>query len=198
MGSSRRWVGVAAVWLLGVTCGFAVLWRHAAARGSDTRAPASWPAQTRLTRAADRATLLVFVHPRCSCSRATLAELSKLLARVPGRAEASVVMARPDGVPAERGELDELARRAGARTVEDPGAVEAARFGAETSGATLLYDAAGRLAFAGGLTSMRGHEGDSFGQERIVALLSDGAPDRTDSPVFGCPIHDRSETKEDR
>jgi hypothetical protein len=107
-------------------------------------------------------------------------------------------MARPDGVPPERGELDELAQRAGVRTVEDPGGREATRFGADTSGATLLYDAAGRLAFAGGLTMSRGHEGNSFGEERIVALLTGTTPDRNDSPVFGCPIHDRSETKEAR
>jgi hypothetical protein len=37
---------------------------------------------------------------------------------------------------------------------------------------------------------VRGHEGDSFGQERIVALLAGGTADRADSPVFGCPLSD--------
>ena len=183
-------MAVALVWLAGVAGGFGILWRYAAARGADTRAPASWPAETRLARASDRATLLVFVHPRCSCTRATLAELGKLLQRVPGRVDATVVLVRPDGLPAgwERGELSAMAERAGARTVEDPAGAEATRFGAETSGATLLYAADGRLEFAGGLTSVRGHEGDSLGQERIVALLTGGRADRPDSPVFGCPL----------
>ena len=37
------------------------------------------------------------------------------------------------------------------------------RFGAETSGQTLLYDRDGRLLFSGGTTGSRGHDGDNAG-----------------------------------
>ena len=43
--------------------------------------------------------------------------------------------------------------------------------------------------FSGGLTSSRGHEGDSFGVRRIASLLTTGTADRRDSPVFGCALH---------
>jgi hypothetical protein len=62
------------------------------------------------------------------------------------------------------------------------------------SGFTLLYDPAGRLRFAGGITSARGHEGDSFGQRRILAVLSGDPADRADAPVFGCSLHGAART----
>jgi hypothetical protein len=58
----------------------------------------------------------------------------------------------------------------------------------ETSGAVVLYDAAGKLAFRGGITAARGHEGDSFGRQRIMALLNGAHADRADAPIFGCAL----------
>ena len=49
---------------------------------------------------------------------------------------------------------------------DDDGA-EARRFGAETSGQTLLYDARGALAFSGGITGARGHAGDNAGRASL-------------------------------
>jgi hypothetical protein len=141
--------------------------------------------------------LLMFVHPRCACSHASLVELGHLVARVRGRVAPTVVFVRPRGADDPdfaRGELRTLAASMpDVAIVDDAGGVEARRFGAATSGATLVYDTNARLLFAGGLTSVRGHEGNSFGQERIVALLSGAAADRTDSPVFGCALEDDSQ-----
>jgi hypothetical protein len=200
LGLRSTWPWLATLtWVLAVVAGFAILWRHAAGRGVASRAPVTWPAESRLHRAAAGATLLVFVHPHCPCSRATLNELGRLLGRVRGRVSAAVVLVRPDGVAPgwENGEIRELALRLrGVTTFEDDGGLEAQRFGASTSGATLLYGAGGALEFSGGLTSVRGHEGDSFGQERIVALLTTGLADRADSPVFGCPLLNDEPQKE--
>jgi hypothetical protein len=197
--SPLPWVLATAAWLACIGVGFAGVWRYGAARGADTRAPGVWPAGTTLPRAHDRATLLVFMHPRCVCSHATVTELARLLPRVRGRVAATAVFVRPRGVPDGWTET-ELRRRAagvvGLRVVDDDGGVEARRFGAATSGATLLFAADGRLLFSGGLTDSRGHEGDSFGEERVVALLTSGAADRNDSPVFGCPLEDGHAAKE--
>jgi hypothetical protein len=57
-----------------------------------------------------------------------------------------------------------------------------------TSGAVLLYSSDGKLLFQGGITPARGHQGDSFGRQRILALLDGDAPDRRDAPVFGCAL----------
>ena len=70
--------------------------------------------------------------------------------------------------------------------IRDEGGAEALRFRAAASGLVLLYDGQGRLRFAGGITSSRGHEGDSFGRRRILAVLAGASADREDAPVFGC------------
>jgi hypothetical protein len=80
-------------------------------------------------------------------------------------------------------------------TVRDDDGVEAARFQALTSGATALYDPQGRLLFSGGITSARGHEGDSFGIRRISSLLRTGKADRADAPVFGCSLRHQPEVR---
>jgi hypothetical protein len=136
----------------------------------------------------------MFAHPRCACTRASLVELGKLLARVPGRVAPVVVFAHPEGAADDFGrtEMRTLASSLpGVTVLDDDRDAEAHRFGASTSGAVLLYDTTGRLAFSGGLTAVRGHEGQSFGQERIVALLLTGRADRDDSPVFGCALEEK-------
>ncbi len=195
--SSRAlWILAGALWGAALVSGFTILWHYAAQPGERAPAPARWPAASSLTRDPTHATLVMFVHPRCPCSHASLVELGHLVARVRGRVAAHVAVVRPTGVDDAdfaHGELRSLAASLPeVRLVDDVGGVEARRFGAETSGATLVYETDGALAFSGGLTSVRGHEGDSFGQERIVALLSGQRPDRADSPVFGCPLDDHS------
>jgi hypothetical protein len=184
------------LWTTAVVAGFCVLFRYASAQGPIVGAPASWPDESALAHAPDRATIVMFVHPHCACSRASLTELGRTLRRIDGRASAIVVLVRPPDVPSgwERTDLRALALALPDVTlVDDDGAIEATRFGALTSGTTLLYDAGGRLEFAGGITAIRGHEGNSFGQERIVGLLTSGEADRAESPVFGCALDEAHE-----
>jgi len=185
--------------VIGVGLGFFALWSYASKPGAGTHASTRWPTESRLAHAAGRPSLLVFVHPRCSCSRATLTELGHTLARARGQADPTVIFVRPHGAPADWDATDlkpMAARLPGVTLFDDTDGIEARRFGAVTSGAALLYGSDGALAFAGGLTSVRGHQGDSFGQERLVALLHGEKADRADSPVFGCPLDDDHEAKE--
>jgi hypothetical protein len=140
----------------------------------------------------------MFVHPKCPCSRASVAELGRLVARVKRPFAASVVFVKPGGSDGDwsgSGLRESIAAIPGVAIVTDEDGAEAARFGAETSGACVLYDARGRLEFTGGITSMRGHEGDSFGQERMVALLNGETADRGSSPVYGCGLSDEAGAK---
>jgi hypothetical protein len=73
----------------------------------------------------------------------------------------------------------------------DRNGVEAARFGAETSGFVTLFDVSGHLLFRGGITASRGHAGDNVGADAIVSLVN-GAPARhRQTPVFGCGLLDK-------
>jgi hypothetical protein len=188
------WLAFGIVWVLTLAPGFALLWVYKMQPGQAAGAPAVWPVGTRIARNRDRATLVLFAHPQCPCTRASLAELARLMARFEDRLGANVVFLRPSEVGGEWDSSD-LWRRAsaipGVTIVRDGDGVEAARFGASTSGATVLYDVQGRLLFNGGITSARGHEGDSAGLQRISSLLRTGKADRADAPVYGCSMrHD--------
>jgi hypothetical protein len=113
------------------------------------------------------------------------------MAKIPGRVAAYVLMVEPEGMPADwanTGLADRAATVSGVTVVPDAGGREAGRFRALASGLTVLYDREGRRVFSGGITASRGHEGDSFGRRRLLAIL-DGQPvDRDESPVFGCTL----------
>ena len=191
MSSSLGWLALGAVWALAVGAGFVGLTRYQSQPGENGVAPESWPRASRISRPRDRATLVMFAHPQCPCSHASVSELARLMARFDGRLAGYVVFTRPAGV-AEDWDHTELRKRAaaipGVSVLSDEGGSEVARFRVVTSGATVLYDTEGRLLFSGGITSARGHEGDSFGIQRISSLLTAGRADRSDAPVFGCVL----------
>jgi hypothetical protein len=185
------WAALCLAWLLLVVGGLAGLWRFESTATAPSAPPAEWPPQSRIVRPPGRPHLLMLAHPRCACTRASLGELARLMARLRGRLSATVVFMRPAGTAAAWVETDTWRTAAsipGVTVVRDDGGVEAARFRAHTSGAVLLYAADGRLSFHGGITLARGHAGDSPGAERIAALVSGGPPGPGGAPVFGCAL----------
>lgn len=177
-------------WLLAVGGASAGLTAYQGRPGPPAAAPETWPRESALSLAADRPTLLLLAHPRCPCTRATLAELGRLLARLGDRLAAQVVFVRPAAESAGWEHTDLVAQAkaiAGVAVRFDPGGVESRRFGSATSGQVLLYRPDGSLAFAGGITRARGHQGDNPGAERIAALVAGrAAPD--EGPVYGCAL----------
>ena len=185
------WLGIA-LWAATVVGGFAWLTRYKSTPGASADGvPVRWPAASAVSRDPARPTLVLFAHPHCPCSRASVSELARLMAVHASRAAVRVVVLKPGDV-AEGWERTDLWRTA--VEIAGPGALvdvdgrEAVRFGAKTSGQVLLYDRDGRLLFNGGITASRGHEGDSFGRRRIVSFLTTGTADRATSPVFGCAL----------
>ena len=181
---------LAAVWLGLAGAGLWQLWAYENRPGTEATAPRQWPTDTRLARVDGRPTLVFLAHPRCSCTRASLTELTEVLARATTRPKTHIVFIRPDGF--ERNwEKTDLWKRAmslpGVTVTRDDAGVEAARFGAVTSGQTLLYDAAGNLLFSGGITGARGHEGENAGELALVNAINSGTT-RARANVFGCPL----------
>jgi hypothetical protein len=196
-------VGVTALsvaWLLAVVASFIALTRYKLTPSAEGEVASRWPAQTRLVPAADRATLILFGHPKCACTRATLTELSGLIDRYGDRLDAYVLFATPTGAPDDFSRTDlwsSAERIPGVRVLRDMDGAEAARFGVATSGTVALYQR-GKLLFHGGITPARGHQGDSFGRQRLISLLTTGKADRDDAPVFGCALSNQDPVRIER
>lgn len=129
----------------------------------------------------------------CGCTRATIAELAWLMTRVRGSVTAHVLLSVPAGMDEDWRESEHYRRASeidGVTVVADPDGIEAARFGAATSGQVYMFDDAGELRFEGGITPSRAHEGDSIGRQPILALVEDHAIDRERSAVYGCGLWD--------
>jgi hypothetical protein len=185
-----------AAWLAVVLSGMVAVWRYKLTPTAPHEPPERWPTASLVAPTPGGATLVMVAHPKCSCTRASLAELSRLMTDVHGRATAHVLFVKPAGVPAGWEATDTMrmaAAIAGVAVHVDYDGVEARRFGATVSGYLLAYDASGRLIFHGGITGARGHEGDNGGRRRLVALLTTGTADRADSPTFGCDLEGAEE-----
>ena len=163
------------------------------APGDALAAPPQWPGSTSIERRQNRPTLLVFVHPQCSCTGATIAELAELTALpqdivAPG---ITFVAARPARDPAwgQNAWIASASALPNARIVWDDKGGEAKTFGASTSGYALLYSQTGDLLFHGGVTGSRGHEGDNYGLAALVASLRHPQTAHPrNSVVFGCGL----------
>jgi hypothetical protein len=193
--SSARWYALLLLWVAAVGVGGTLLWKYAGTPGVAATPPEQWPPRSAIRREPGHATIIMLTHPRCPCTRASIAELAVLMGRVEKHARAHVLFIRPPG--ADPGwEKTDLWRSAaaipGVRVRADVRGAEASLFRASTSGQIVVYDAAGRLLFRGGITSSRGHEGDNVGRQRLVSLLTSGYADRSDSKVFGCSLGDRA------
>jgi hypothetical protein len=164
------------------------------APGDAPNPPLTWPDGSGIGRTQGRAQLVMFVHPLCGCTSASVRELETLtVGRRLAAAQITFAVYRPESQP----DWDAAALKRstgsfpGSVTMRDDGGVEARRFGVKTSGTVLLYSALGRLLFHGGITGSRGHEGDNYGITRLAAALRGGAGDTAVpvvSRVFGCAL----------
>ncbi len=184
-------VMLAALWVACAVGGLYIVWSYENGPGIPASAGESWPANTSLTPADDRPTLVFLAHPQCSCTRASLGELAEALGRAKTLPKTYVVFLKPSSMPDgwEKTSLWTSAQELpGATVVRDEDGREAERFGSVTSGQTLLYDASGRLRFSGGITSARGHAGDNAGRSAIVDLLNAAASSAPTTNVYGCSL----------
>jgi len=183
-------VGVV-VWLAVVGLGLHRIWAYSTEPGAEASAPGHWPADSTIDRSTVRPTLVMFLHPMCTCSRASLAELDAIMRAAGDRLETVVVVHRPDDVDDEwdrSGIWNAVRRLRGVAIRTDRDGAEALRFGAATSGQVLVYGPEGELRFAGGITGSRGHEGDNPGRQRVLAVVEKAASVSPAHSVYGCSL----------
>jgi len=181
------------VWLAAVSLGTGVLIVYEYTPGLATNIPSNWPSQSKISHATDRPTLIMFAHPDCPCSRASIGELAVLMTHCQNQVKAHVVFLQPKGYGKDwlHTDLWQSAEAIpGVLVQADEEGNEARHFEATTSGQVVLYDALGKLLFSGGITSSRGHYGDNAGLSAIMKILHHESAETVKTPVFGCSLLD--------
>jgi hypothetical protein len=184
-----------ALWIAGIGFGMSKLWTYSTTPGHPAQPPERWPRAAPIERPPGKFRLLMFAHPQCECTQASIGELAIIMAHSAGRVNAAVLFFEPSKTPIEWIESD-LWKTAAAisfvSVARDKDAQIAQTFGVYTSGQTLLYNPDGQLVFTGGITAFRGHSGDNAGRSAITALLQRDIPSNTTLPittrVFGCSL----------
>jgi hypothetical protein len=179
------------VWLLTIGVGMAVILKYENTSGSVGATQASWPKVTQIALDPKRDTLVMFAHPQCPCTRASMEELNRLMTHSHNQITAHVFFLKPLDQPddwVQTGTWHTAAAIPGVSVQADPGGLIAQKFGAETSGFVLLYNTRGQLLFSGGITGSRGHAGDNAGEDTILALINDQNPGTNHTPVYGCSL----------
>jgi hypothetical protein len=180
-----------AAWLATISTGMWTLMVYAGTPGDPGEPPVTWPEDSTIPPPSDRPVLLLLGHPRCPCTRATLDELARLLARCRDRVRAQVLFLAPAGLPADWWKTDLWESASSIPGVEvsvDADGAEARRFRVVTSGHVLLYGSNGTLLFSGGITQSRGHEGANAGLEELRLAIEEGEAVTKRSSVFGCAL----------
>ncbi|HEY1110288.1 MAG TPA: hypothetical protein VGE76_16675 [Opitutaceae bacterium] len=178
-----------AVWLAALAVSSAALHYYSSVEGGAVAPQAEAIAFLNRYRQPDRALVAMALHPNCSCSAASLAELGDLLARSRGACDALLLEFQPakdsrDWPLAKTRELGGVQVRA----IADPDGKFARQLGALTSGHVVFVDPQGAIRFRGGITVSRGHRGRAPGQDAILATLGGQPAALASTPVYGCAL----------
>lgn len=176
--------------LLVASSGLYLMARYELGAGRPARAPL-------LLAGLRRPSLLVFLHPRCPCSDATIAQLRGILKRVEhplADVQVNVVLPRGADVGfADADYMQAIASLPSARVVIDREGTHADQMGVETSGQFLAYAEDGHLVFAGGITPGRGVDQENAASKSVEEWLATGRPPTAHTEVYGCPLQGPSD-----
>lgn len=153
--------------------------------------PSRWPIASHIVRIAGEPTLIIMLHPHCPCARASLTELSELLARVNNPVNAIILFVKPASTADEwekTGIWNTASSLWGVTVLVDHDGTESQIFNSHTSGQVMLYGANDELLFTGGITIARGHTGDNEGRRTLIKLLAGEHAEAVKTAVFGCPL----------
>ena len=182
------------MWILATGFGLHLLLSYKGKAGASGQPPSTWPANELISVSSPKPLLVMFAHPRCPCTKASLAELEQLIASANNQFEATVVFFEPKGASkawSSTALIDQARLIPGLRILFDLDGDLARRFAIETSGHTLVYGADGNLLFSGGITGSRGHLGDNTGFAAVSKIITNHSIQlarTTTTPVFGCEL----------
>ena len=179
-----------AIWVVTVAAAVRSIRAFESTPGRAADAPAQWPASATISRQPGMWTLVMLIHPHCSCSRASVSELAMVVEGAPRNLRTYVLTYQPHEYAAAWSHTDVWTaahRLSRVKVITDLDGKEARRFGGYTSGQTFLFDPEGNRRFSGGITLLRGHAGLNSGRAEVIRIANGGNGAGT-HPVFGCAI----------
>lgn len=194
-----------AAWILAIGLGLHTLMIYKAKAGNAGQTPQSWTGNRLVSLSSAKPTLIMFAHPRCPCTKASLGELESLLTQAKDRFNANVLFYEPDAGETSASTtafdawtnsslIKEARAFPGLNVAFDAKGKLAHQFGAETSGHIVLYGSDGKLLFTGGITGSRGHLGENAGFDALLGILKQSAAQSIKEPVFGCGLFNQCTT----
>jgi len=179
------------VWFAAAVFGISSLHKYSSTPAPSDPPRGNWPLASAIVPCSTKSTFVIFLHPHCPCSRASVAAMNEIMNTFPNSAEFHAVFVRPAGVNADWLQSDLYQACKGndrlVTSIDDNG-VEAVKFGAKASGQTYIYDANHQLAFSGGLTSGRGMEEKGEERKMVASALIKRQNSPLHSPTFGCAL----------
>lgn len=188
----KNWVVCGALgWLFTLTVGVCLVFKYDSVPGLTATPSIGWPANSNITHSSTNNTLVMLLHPKCPCSRASLHQVATLTTN-DNSLQCIFLVYSPTQFPKgwEKTDIWYLAAEVpGAQIVSDIDGEEAKKFGGITSGQTYIFDRKGILKYSGGLTEGRGHVGECRNLDLAVKALKSGTS-AASGAVYGCPIED--------
>lgn len=178
----------AALWTAGLLVALVLFTLWAAREEQKASAKSrNWPEGAPLTLDPARLTLLVFVHPQCRGTEATLQTLAHVMERCAGHANVTIMLYEDPALLAywKGSPIKAVAESIPGATVRNDSLGEAASFfDVTTSGSALLFAPDGTLLYRGGITPGLGQVGEG---DVLQTWLLEGRGVRHE-PVFGCSL----------
>src|SRR5207244_13105960 len=84
-----------AIWVVTVGAAVRSIRAFESTPGRAADAPARWPSSAAVARRPGTWTLVMLIHPHCSCSRASISELAAIMEQAPRNLRAYVLAYRP-------------------------------------------------------------------------------------------------------
>lgn len=179
------------IWVALISIGHLVLFEYEMTASPLADTKRIFPMKSKIRIAHGRQNIIVFLHPCCPCSDATVEEFRQLMREGEKDSVGTVVFYMP---PKEEGEwslrpiITSVKRIRNVSVVYDTDGSQAALFGATTSGHVLVYDGRGLLQFSGGITGSRGHAGENHNFDVAKNSILAKNPKFATAPVFGCSL----------
>jgi hypothetical protein len=135
--------------------------------------------------------VIMALHPKCPCTRTTLAELEHVLALQKERAKCTFLVTLPSNESMSWIDTDTVTfakKLPTAEIVIDVDSERANQLDLLNSGALLLLHSNGTVSFRGGITSGRTCSVENPGSRAVSDLLRGDVVDPITTPVFGCSL----------